>query len=187
MLERKVHGSDQQIEVFLESAALRRRRDAFAEDCQNRAFHRRGDGFVGGFHAAGHGFFESRQIGFFQVGQPLGDAGEDPGEDHAGVAAGAGQHAVGDGVRRPAESGRGGPAAGFHRHIHIVAGVSVGNREYIQVIDRLTVSVQRGGAAADQVEKAFSVEYVHHFSSRCSVRRKCFHLSSSRNMSGSRE
>ena len=54
---------------------------------------------------------------------------------------------------------------GVDGHIHIVAGVPVGDRKYIQIVDRLTVGVQIRRAALDHIGKHRAVYRCYHISS----------------------
>ena len=92
--------------------------------------------------------------------QLLGGAADELGEDHAGVAAGAQQRGAGDRVddlvaadlvERPLVLGQ--PVElvehGAQRQHHVVAGVAVGDREDVEVVDLLAACLELAESALD--------------------------------------
>ena len=126
-----------------------------AEDGQHRPLGRVAHRVVGGIGGAGEGGGDQDRVDQLAgaAGQLLGGAADDLAEDHAGVAAGAHQ-------RRPRQRLDQLGAAdlvdleaveavellhhGAHRHRHVVAGVAVGDREDVEVVDLLAAFLQVG-------------------------------------------
>ena len=124
-----------------------------AEDGQHRALGRLADRVVGGIGGAGEGGGDEHRVDQLAgtAGQLLGGAADDLAEDHAGVAAGAHQ-------RRPGQRLDQLGAADLvdlepveavellhhrpHRHRHVVAGVAVGDREDVEVVDLLAALLE---------------------------------------------
>jgi hypothetical protein len=108
-------------------------------DGEERSFLRVGDGGVGGVGRLLEGGGEGRALGGGLTGEMVGEAAEELGEDGAGVAAGPEDGAAGEdrpgglgGARAFAvEGGDGGPGG----EQEISAGVAVGDREYIEVVE----------------------------------------------------
>ena len=99
MLQGQVHRGDQEVEVFIEVLAARGGLGSLPEHGQDRAFHGLGDGVVGLLDPGQHGAGEGVRIGLADIGQALGEPGEHPRKDDAGIAPGAHQHPGGDGFR----------------------------------------------------------------------------------------
>ena len=136
-----------------------------AEDGQHRPLGRLADRVVGGVGGAGEGGGDQHRVDQLAgaAGQLLGGAADDLAEDHAGVAAGAHQ-------RRPGQRLDQLGAADLvdllaveavellhhraHRHRHVVAGVAVGDREDVEVVDLLAARLQRGVGRADDPPEA---------------------------------
>ena len=125
-----------------------------AEDGQHRPLGRLAHRVVGGVGGAGEGGGDQDRVDQLArpAGQLLGGAADDLAEDHAGVAAGPDQ-------RRPRQRLDELGAADLvdvepvepvellhhraHRHRHVVAGVAVGDREDVEVVDLLATRLQR--------------------------------------------
>ena len=130
-----------------------------AEDGQHRPLGRLAHRVVGGVGGAGEGGGDEDRVDQLAgaAGQLLGGAADDLAEDHAGVAAGAHQ-------RRPGQRLDQLGAADLvdleaveavellhhraHRHRHVVAGVAVGDREDVEVVDLLAALLQGGVGGA---------------------------------------
>ena len=131
-----------------------------AEDGQHRPLGRLAHRVVGGVGGAGEGGGDQHRVDQLAgaAGQLLGGAADDLAEDHAGVAAGAHQ-------RRPGQRLDQLGAVdlvdlqlveavellhhGAHRHRHVVAGVAIGDREDVEVVDLLASRLERGVGGAD--------------------------------------
>ena len=105
VLEREVHRAGQQVEVFVQVPASRRRFHGLPENGEDGPFHGFGNGMIGFLHAGLHGAGEGVDTGLALPGKPLGDAGEDAGQDDPGIAPGPREHAVRDGLGHLADSG----------------------------------------------------------------------------------
>ena len=92
---------------------------------------------------------KSAQIGGFYSLKSSADTGKDTGEDHAAVASCAEEHTVGGAFGSVAQMLaflRESHHAGIDSHEHVVAGVSVGDREHVEVVDFLDMVFQGGSA-----------------------------------------
>ena len=136
-----------------------------AEDGQHRPLGRLAHRVVGGVGGAGEGGGDQHRVDQLAgpAGQLLGGAADDLAEDHAGVAARPHQ-------RRPRQRLDQLGAADLvdlepveavellhhraHRHRHVVAGVAVGDREDVEVVDLLAASLQIGVGRADDAPEA---------------------------------
>ena len=136
-----------------------------AEDGQHRALGRVADRLVGGVGGAGEGRGDQHRVDQLAgpAGQLLGGAADDLAEDHAGVAAGAHQRRPGqrldelgaaDLVDRLAVEAVELLHHGPHRHRHVVAGVAVGDREDVEVVDLLAARLEVGVSARDDAAEA---------------------------------
>ena len=121
-------------------------------DREDRPLHRDRDGPVGLIHAVGQGPVDGGEIGGLHVLQGVGDAGEDPGENDAGIPPGAQEHALGRRGRDFSETVAPGGGqlrrAGVDGHIHIVSGIPVGDRKHVEIVDALSVGGKIGRAGA---------------------------------------
>ena len=136
-----------------------------AEDGQHRPLGRLADRVVGGVGGGGEGGGDQHRVDQLAgpAGQLLGGAADDLAEDHAGVAAGAHQ-------RRPGQRLDQLGAADLvdleaveavellhhrpHGHRHVVAGVAVGDREDVEVVDLLAAGLQRCVGGSDDPAEA---------------------------------
>ena len=151
-LQRKVHAGYHQIHVLLYGRRAVGRVYAFPEHGEDGPFHRMGNGAVGFFHGSGHGLGEGLDIGLLKPLEGLSHTGEDAGKDDAGIAPGPQQH---PGRHRCGHLGQrvsGGVGTGLDGHVHVVARIAVRNGKHIQLIDFLTVPLQPGGTALNQVQ-----------------------------------
>ena len=94
VLEAQVHAGDPQVEVLFQAGRSFGRGDAFPQDGEDGAFDGLGDGVVGLADGRFHGLSEGGDIGLLQALEAFGEACEDAGQDDAGVAAGAHEHAL---------------------------------------------------------------------------------------------
>ena len=123
-------------------------------------------GAVGGGHTLLQGSGQGRAVQLLQTLGGLGDAAEEEGQDHAGVAACAAQQGAGGDLGGFGHGGRlalaqlGG--GGLDGEAHVGAGVAVGHREYIQVIDRLFLRLDAGGAKEHHLLKRAAVDSICH-------------------------
>ncbi len=124
-----------------------------AENGQHRALGRLAHRLVGGVGGAGEGGGDEDRVDQLAgaAGQLLGGAADDLAEDHAGVAAGAHQRRPGQRLHQLRAADLVDLEAveavellhhGAHRHRHVVAGVAVGDREDVEVVDLLASRLQ---------------------------------------------
>ena len=115
-------------------------------DREDRPLDRAHDGLVGRVGRPGAARRDVGRAGGLEVAERVGEAPQDLGEDHAGVAPGAHQRAVGDGL---ADLGHvlGGPPSSWHHRLegqrHVRAGVAVGDRVDVQPVQLVLVGAQR--------------------------------------------
>ena len=126
------------------------------------------DRFVGGAHTLLHGGGKGLGVALVQALHLLGDAAKQQRQNDAGVAArGAqqgGSHTVGRGghgvkILFP-ELGRG----PLHGQAHIGAGVPVGNREDVQIVDGLDIGLQSGIGTQDALLEGRRVYHISQIS-----------------------
>ena len=137
-------------------------------DGEDRALGRLHDGFVGGVHTGGDGGGKLCGVCVLAALEGLGDPAEQQRQDDAGVAARTAQQgacgAVGhgtDGVGLLAAELDGG---GVHRQAHVRAGVTVRNREDVELVDALFVFFQCRIRAQEHLPKRCGI---NNFSQIC--------------------
>ena len=117
---------------------------------------------IGGIHALLKGLGPQYAVAYLRPLQLPGQAPEQQGQNHAGVAPGAPQHGgsgnLGRGIElrilRLAQVG----GRGVDGHGHIGAGIAVGNREHVQFIEILLVDLDRGGGTDDHSSQLCPVD-----------------------------
>ena len=121
---------------------------------------------VGGGDALLHG---GGQLCAVRLGQPLehlAHAPEQQGQDNAGVAAGAPQQSGGRDLGGLLQCGRLHPPqlghGGLDGQGHIGAGVAVGHRENVQVVDALLLGGDAGGAEGDHLLEGTAADPICH-------------------------
>ena len=119
------------------------------------------DRLIGGLHPERQGCRQIGPIGFLPALEPLGEAPEQQGQDDARIAPRAPQQSGGRRVGGFADRGivQAGqlPRRGRDGHGHIGAGVPVGHRENVQLIDRLLGVRQRMGRGNHRVPEQFTL------------------------------
>ncbi len=124
------------------------------------------DGLVGGGHAVVQGDGEVGAVGGVLVLQGLGKAPEEQGEDDPGVAPGPPQQGVGVGLGHRAHPGEGLflqlGGGGGDGHAHVGAGVPVGDREDVKLVDLLLLGVDGCRPVDDHLRQQRSVNGSFH-------------------------
>ena len=133
----------------------------FAVDGEDGALHRLRDGPVGLGDASLEGSGEPVNVGALHPLEALRDAVEDPGEDHSRVASRPEEHPARREVRRPVELRR--PllqhlGARVDRHVHVVAGIAVRDREYVQLVHDAAVASEDRSPVPHHFRVDFSVD-----------------------------
>ena len=149
-----------------------------AEDGQHRPLGRLADRVVGGVGGAGEGGGDEHRVDQLAgaAGELLGGAADDLAEDHAGVAAGAHQRRPGQRLDQLGAADLVDLLAveavellhhGAHRHRHVVAGVAVGDREDVEVVDLLAALLEVGVGGRHHPAKAHDAGIGHWPQSNC--------------------
>ena len=111
------------------------------------------DRLVGGGHTAVQGCGEVGAVGGIPVLEGLGKAPEEQGQDDPGVAPGPPQQGVGVGLGRRPHPGEGLlpqlGGGGGDGHAHVGAGVPVGDREDVELVDLLLLGADGGRRVDD--------------------------------------
>ena len=170
--QRLARGGEQRLEHGLKVRALLgklhgglRTQTADGED---RALGRLHDGFVGSVHTGGDGGGKFGGVCVLAALEGLGDPAEQQRQDDAGVAARTAQQGAGGAVGHGAD-GVGLLAAeldggGVHRQAHVRAGVTVRNREDVELVDALFVFFQCRIRAQEHLPKRCGI---NNFSQIC--------------------
>ena len=137
-----------------------------AGDGQNGALGGLHHGFIGGLDTVVHRAGKLGRAGGLQPLQAAGDAAEEQGEDDAGVAARPAQHGArhalrggGHGVKVLLAQLGGGVVDG---QPHIGAGVPVGDRKNIQIVDGLDIRVQCRVRTEDHLFEGCGIDILSH-------------------------
>ena len=136
-----------------------------AEDGQHRPLGGLAHRVIGGVGGAGEGGGDEHRVDQLAgpAGQLLGGAADDLAEDDARVAARPHQRRAGQRLHQPGAADLVDlepvePVQllhhGAHRHRHVVAGVAVGDREHVEVVDLLAAGLQGGVRGADDPAEA---------------------------------
>ena len=137
-----------------------------AGDGEDGALGRLHDGLVGGGHALVEGGSQGHAVGGVVVLQGLGHAAEEQGEDDAGVATGAPQQGGGVGGGSLGHGGGGLflglSGGGANGQGHVGAGVAVGHREDVELVDALFLGVDGGSSVHHHALKQCAVNDVDH-------------------------
>ena len=137
----------------------------FAHDSQDGALDRLHHGAVRRVRCGGQRRREGRPVDGVVVAQHVGHAPEDLRQDHAGVAAGAHERSVTDGLARlghaaVAVAARELLAHGLEGERHVRAGVAVRDRVDVEPVDDLLVRAQRVPVRVDHLAQLVGAELV---------------------------
>ena len=121
---------------------------------------------VGSGNALLHGLGQQGAVGGVVALEDLAHAAEQQGQNDAGVAPGAPEQAGGRQLGGLVHGGGLGLAELVHRRLdgqgHIGAGVAVGHRKYVQVIDGLFLRGDAGGAEGDHLLEGAAADLICH-------------------------